>query len=119
MNSLVDNPVHLVKRVDMGGFVHIFKIYLLLLLQEQNSFFKFIYLFLVSLGLHCCARAFSNCSEQGLLSSYSVQASHCSGFSCCSAWAPGSQASVAVAYGLSGCGSRALEHRLSSCGAQG
>ena len=68
MYSLVDNPVHLVKRVDMGVFVHIFKIYLLLLLQEQNSFFRFIYLFLVSLGLHCCARAFSNCGEQGLLS---------------------------------------------------
>ena len=43
MYSLVDNPVHLVKRVDMGVFVHIFKIYSLLLLQEQNSFFKFIY----------------------------------------------------------------------------
>ena len=36
------------------------------------SFFnKFIYLynflFLAALGLHCCARAFSSCREQGLL----------------------------------------------------
>ena len=29
------------------------------------SFFKF-YLFLVMLGLHCCARASSSCSERGL-----------------------------------------------------
>ena len=31
--------------------------------------FKFIYLFLflAALGLRCCARAFSNCGEQGLL----------------------------------------------------
>ena len=25
------------------------------------------YLFLAALGLHCCARAFSNCGERGLL----------------------------------------------------
>ena len=29
--------------------------------------FYFIYLFLAVLGLHCCARAFSSCGEQGLL----------------------------------------------------
>ena len=36
-----------------------------------SSFFKkfiyFIYLFLAASGLHCCAQAFSSCSEQGLL----------------------------------------------------
>ena len=31
------------------------------------DFFLFIYLFLAALGLRCCARAFSNCGEQGLL----------------------------------------------------
>ena len=36
---------------------------------------------------------------------------------CCSAWALGAWASVVVACGLSSCGSRALERRLSSCGA--
>ena len=45
-----------------------------------------------------------------------AQASDCSGFSCCGAWALGVWASVVVAHGLSSYGSRAVEHRLSSCG---
>ena len=72
-------------------------------------FFKYIYLFLAALGLSCRARAFS---------SYGVWASHCGGFSCCGARALGARASVVVARGLSSCGLWALEHRLSSCGAQ-
>ena len=32
---------------------------------------------------------FSSCRERELLSSRSVQASHCGGFSCCQAWARG------------------------------
>ena len=44
-------------------------------------------------------------------------ASHCGGFSCCGARALGAQASVVVAHRLSSCGWRALERRLSSCGA--
>ena len=40
------------------------------------------------------------------------------GFSCCGARALGVRASVVVALGLSSCGSQALEHRLSSCGAR-
>ena len=32
-----------------------------------NFIYLFIYLFLAALGLHCCTRAFSSCSEQGLL----------------------------------------------------
>ena len=47
-----------------------------------------------------------------------ARASHCGGFSCCGAGALGVRASVVVARGLSSCGSRALEHRLSSCDAQ-
>ena len=43
-------------------------------------------------------------------------ASHCGDFSCCGAWALGTRASVIAAHGLSSCGSRALECRLSSCG---
>ena len=45
-----------------------------------------------------------------------VRASHWSGFSSGGAWAPGTQASVVVACGLSSCGLQALERRLSSCG---
>ena len=35
------------------------------------------------LGLCCCPKAFSGCSEQGLLSSCGARASHCSGSLCC------------------------------------
>ena len=73
----------------------------------QSLFFFFplkIYLFMVALGLCYCVRAFSSCSEQGLLSSFGVQASHYggfllfqsmgsqhTGFMSCSAWAHLSQ----------------------------
>ena len=62
-------------------------------------------------------RAFSSCGEWGLLfvvvhgllvAVVSLVAEH-------KLWV---QASVVVAGGLSSCGSRALEHRLSSCGAR-
>ena len=42
---------------------------------------------------------------------------HCCGPSRCGAWARGTRASVIVTYGVSSCGSWALECRLSSCGA--
>ena len=78
---------------------------------EELLFFKFI-LFLnllsAALGRLCCARAFSSCAEQGL--HCGARASHCGGFSLQST---GSRRS-----GFSSCGSRALEHRLSSCGAR-
>ena len=68
----------------------------------------FFNLFLAALGLHCCMRAFSSCSEQGLLfvavcglliAVASLVAEH-----------------TLQARGLSSCGSWALELRLSSCG---
>ena len=72
------------------------------------GFKKLIYLlFLAELNLHCCAQAFSSCG---------ARASHCGGFSCYGARALGVWASVVVARGLSSCGLRALESRLSSCG---
>ena len=75
----------------------------------------FIYLFLAALGLRCCMQAFSSCIEQGLL--FVVVRRHLIAVaSCCGAWALSAWASVVVACGLSGCGSRALEHRLNSCG---
>ena len=40
------------------------KLYTLFL---KNKFIYFTYLFLAVLGLHCCARDFSSCSEWGLL----------------------------------------------------
>ena len=59
----------------------------------------FIYLFLSALGLHCCAWAFSSCSEGGYFSLWCT-GFHCGGFSCCGSWALGVQASVVVACGL-------------------
>ena len=41
----------------------------------------FLIYFLVVLGLCCCVWALSSCSEQGLLSSCGVWASHCNGLS--------------------------------------
>ena len=71
---------------------------------------------MAALGLHCCAWAFSSCSERGLLLTAMRGLSHCGGFACCGARALGTRASVVVAHGLSSCGLRALERRLSSCG---
>ena len=72
-------------------------------------------LHLENIYLGCCGSSllrglFSSCSEQGPLSGRSVQASHCSGFSCCKARALGHM-------GISSCNSQAPEHRLSSYGA--
>ena len=49
---------------------------------------------------------------------YGARASHCGGLSRCGALALGMWASIVVARGLSSCGLRALESRLSSCGAR-
>ena len=44
------------------------KVVVLGLNSYTYSFFKmFIYLFMAALGLCCCTRAFSSCSDQGLL----------------------------------------------------
>ena len=72
---------------------------------------------MAALGLHSCAQAFS-LQQVGATLCCGARASHCGGFSCCGAQALDAQASVLVARGLSSCGLRALEHRLSSCGAR-
>ena len=64
------------------------------------------------LGFCCCTRAFSSCSEQGLLPK-------CVGFSLqrlLLLW--GRSPGHALKNELSGCGLRALKHRLGSCGPQ-
>ena len=65
---------------------------------------------MAALGRHCCVTAFSSCREQGLLSSCSVRASHCSGFSC------RTRAQLVAAWGLSICSLCVLECRFGSCG---
>ena len=87
-----------------------------------NFLFEKIYLFyLFYFWLHwvfIAACGLSLVAVSGGYSLLSARASHCSGFSCCGAWALGVQSSVVVACGLSSCGLWALEHRLSGCGAQ-
>ena len=78
----------------------------------------FIYLFLAALGLPCCTRAFSSCSEWGLLFAAVPGLLIAVASLCCGARALGVQASVVVACGLSSWGLQSLERRLSSCGAQ-
>ena len=72
---------------------------------------------MAALGLRCCVRAFSSCGERGLL----FVAVHVLLIAVASLVAEhglqGTWASVVVVHGLSSCGSRALECRLSSCGA--
>ena len=81
------------------------------------SFFKYFYLcifffFMAVLGLYCFTRAFSSCSEQGLLFSCGVWTSHCGGHctgllqspgSRCIASSCSSQALVAAAKSLQSC----------------
>ena len=80
---------------------------------DTSFIYLFIYLFMAALGLHCWGQAFSSYGERGLLFIAvrgllnvvaSLGAEH------------GLWASVVVVRGLSSCGLRVLEHRLSSCG---
>ena len=79
-------------------------------------FFCFFLYFFSCAGSWLLHRLFSSCRKQGLFSSCSVWASHCSGSSWCEAWALGARASVLGAHGLTSCGSWALEHKLNGCG---
>ena len=88
-------------------FIYFFFLFFFL----QFVAFCFIYfLFLAALGLFCCTRAFSSCSEQGYSSL------QCAGVSL--RWLLLLQSTGSRCTGFSSCGSRALEHRLSSCGAR-
>ena len=81
-------------------------------------FYKFIYLFNFWLRwVFVAACGLSLVAASGATLRCGAQASHYGGFSCWGARVLGAQASVVVAHGLSSCGSRALERRLSSCGA--
>ena len=95
------------------GCLHIFGglcDFILTLKKTQKTFTDFFFSspFLAVLGLCCCTWAFSSCSGQGLLSSCSMWAFHCAGFSCgahagfsrCASWL-WSMGSVVVAHRLS------------------
>ena len=69
-----------------------------------------LFVFLAALGLCCCARAFSSCGEWGLLF-VAVRG-------LLIAWILLLRSMGSRHAGFSSCGSRALERRLSSCGAR-
>ena len=84
-----------------------------------NSFclvILFLVLWLILCWLFTATWASSSCSEWSPLSSCGVQASHCSGFSCCRARTLGHVGFSSRGSWLSSCHSRALEHRLNNCG---
>ena len=85
-----------------------------------DFFFKFVCLFIYLwlCWVFIASRRLSLVVASGATFCCGAQGSHCGGFSCCGARALGMRASVVVVHGLSSCGSRALERRLSSCGAQ-
>ena len=83
----------------------------------KNKFIYFIFKFIFGCVGSSLLRA-AKLQRAGATLRCGVWASHCGGFSCCRAQAPGTRASVVVAGGLSSCGSWALERRLSSCGAR-
>jgi len=57
--------------------------------------------YVTALGLCCCAGfPLAAVSREGLVSSYSTQASHFGGFCCCRAWTVGHTGSVFVVPGL-------------------
>ena len=65
----------------------------------------FLFFFLITLGLHWCAWAFSS-GERRLLSNFSGPVSHGGGISCFEAQALGAEAYTAAARGLSTCSIR-------------
>ena len=73
---------------------------------------------MAALGLLCCARTFSSCGERELLLVAVCGLLIAVASLCCAAQALGARASVVAARGFSSFGTRALECRLSSCGAQ-
>ena len=86
---------------------------------DKSFFFFLIYLiYLGCIGSSLLRAGFLSLQRAGATLRRGVHASLCGGFPCCGAQALGAQASVVVAHGLSSCSLRALEHRLSSCGAR-
>ena len=100
---------------------HLFIIVVLLILELELLKNIYIYLFIFILactGFSLLCRVSLQLQWAGATLHCGVQASYCSGFSCCRAQALGVWASVVAACGLGSwsCGSQSLECGLSSCG---
>ena len=81
--------------------------------QKSTLFFVFFQKFIYLLIFGCVGSSlplrglFFQLRSAGPALCCGAQASPCAGFSCCGAWAIGTQASVVVAHSLSSCGTRA------------
>ena len=67
----------------------------------NSNFKKYLFIYLCYTGSLLQGRLFSSCAEQGLPFCCGVQASHCGGFSCCSAWVQGYTGPVVLGHRLS------------------
>ena len=90
-------------------YIHIF----LTLKNIYNIYFLFIF---GCAGSSLLCGLLSSCSEQDLLSSCRVQASHCRWLLIAEHGLWSTWTSVVVGHGPGSCHSQALEHRLDSCG---
>ena len=110
---VVHSPL-LLNSIPLNGYT----IFYLPIHQWKNICFYFclFFSFLVVLGLPCCAGKPSR-GEWGSPLSFGAEASHCSGFSCFGAQAPGAWASAVATQGSWSTSSVNVVHRLSSvCG---
>ena len=99
------------------GYLYFFSYWLLVVLHIVKTLILFkniLILFFTTLGLGCCAQAFSSLGDQGPLSSCRLFIAVTSLVAECRLW--GTQASGAVGCGVSRCGLWDPEHRLISCG---
>ena len=92
-------------------------------MEEDTSmviqWLNFIYLFIFGCdGSSLLLAGFLQLQQTRAVLCCGAQAFHYSGFSCCEARAPGVQASIVTACGLSGCGLWAPEQGFSSWGAR-
>ena len=104
--------------IGIYAFIHMYVCIYTCMLCVCILLFKINFFIFGCVGSSLLCAGFLQLRRTGATLRCSAWASHCSGFSCCGAWALGAQASVVVARGLSSCGSQALEHSLSSCGAR-
>ena len=87
------------------------------IIHFKGFFCVYLFIYFWLRWVFIAVRGLSLIAARGATLHCGVWASHCGGLSCCGSWALGAGASVVVACGLNSCGSRALERRLSSCGA--
>ena len=121
----------LLKNISKTIFTLLFPFTFLKREHTTNITLYLAFFFFCCIGSSLLRVGFLQLQRAGAVLHCGVRASHCGGFSCCGAQALGTRTSVVVARGLSSCsaqalgcvglgscGSRALEHRLSSWGAQ-